>query len=87
MSLFSEKDNNKEPTLLEQYLANPDLDFKDIIGMVCDFLLAGIDTVSCVNWASLYLFFNSIIFLLGNLHNEFSIISRKQSAFSSNDFI
>lgn len=46
MSLFSEKDNNKEPTLLEQYLANPDLDFKDIIGMVCDFLLAGIDTVS-----------------------------------------
>lgn len=55
MSIFSEKDNNKEPTLLEQYLANPDLDFKDIIGMVCDFLLAGIDTVSLIVWALYFL--------------------------------
>lgn len=60
MSLFSEKDNNKEPTLLEQYLANPDLDFKDIIGMVCDFLLAGIDTVSFGDCATLFIIFHYI---------------------------
>ncbi|XP_050306860.1 cytochrome P450 302a1, mitochondrial-like isoform X2 [Anthonomus grandis grandis] len=46
MSLFSETDNNKGQTLLEQYLSCPDLDFKDIIGMICDFLLAGIDTTT-----------------------------------------
>ncbi|CAG9771429.1 unnamed protein product [Ceutorhynchus assimilis] len=45
MSLFSERSNNTQ-TLLEQYLSCPDLDFKDIIGMVCDFLLAGIDTAT-----------------------------------------
>lgn len=46
MSLFSERDTTKDATLLEQYLSCPDLDFKDVIGMICDFLLAGIDTVS-----------------------------------------
>lgn len=45
MSLFSETEGNKPSTLLESYLASPELDFKDIIGMICDFLLAGIDTV------------------------------------------
>lgn len=45
MSLFSERDVSKPLTLLESYLASPELDFKDIIGMICDFLLAGIDTV------------------------------------------
>lgn len=45
MSLFNETDANRPSTLLEGYLASPELDFKDIIGMICDFLLAGIDTV------------------------------------------
>lgn len=45
MSFFNETDVNKPSTLLESYLASPELDFKDIIGMICDFLLAGIDTV------------------------------------------
>lgn len=46
MSLFMENKLEKSKTLLEQYLSSPELDFKDIIGMVCDFLLAGIDTVN-----------------------------------------
>jgi len=33
-------------SLLEQYLASPDLDRKDVIGMMVDMLLAGADTVS-----------------------------------------
>lgn len=45
MSLFMENKPENSKTLLEQYLSSPELDFKDIIGMVCDFLLAGIDTV------------------------------------------
>lgn len=46
MSLFYERDKNDPSTLLETYLSSPELDFKDIIGIICDFLLAGIDTVS-----------------------------------------
>lgn len=46
MSLFDE--TKHQTTLLENYLASPELDFKDIIGMVCDFLLAGIDTVNLI---------------------------------------
>lgn len=45
MSIFHETDRNQPLTLLESYLASPELDFNDIIGMICDFLLAGIDTV------------------------------------------
>lgn len=45
MSLFMENKPELSKTLLEQYLSSPELDFKDIIGMVSDFLLAGIDTV------------------------------------------
>lgn len=46
MSLFDE--TKHQTTLLENYLASPELDFKDIIGMVCDILLAGIDTVNLI---------------------------------------
>lgn len=45
MSLFIEPQKNTTSTLLENYLASPELDFKDVIGVICDFLLAGIDTV------------------------------------------
>lgn len=45
MSLFTEPNRHTTSTLLENYLASPELDFKDVIGVVCDFLLAGIDTV------------------------------------------
>ncbi|KAJ8909504.1 hypothetical protein NQ315_002450 [Exocentrus adspersus] len=44
MTTFNEKEKNAPQTLLETYLSSPELDFKDIIGIVCDFLLAGIDT-------------------------------------------
>lgn len=35
-----------EESLLEIYLKNENLDVKDIVGMACDMLLAGIDTVN-----------------------------------------
>lgn len=36
----------RKQSLLEEYLKNEVLDIKDIVGMACDMLLAGIDTVS-----------------------------------------
>ncbi|CAH0558339.1 unnamed protein product [Brassicogethes aeneus] len=54
MSLFHDRDRNKPLTLLESYLASPELDFKDIIGMACDFILAGIDTTSYTSSFMLY---------------------------------
>ncbi|XP_018324597.2 cytochrome P450 302a1, mitochondrial-like [Agrilus planipennis] len=42
--LFKETKDKKPKTLLEGYLSSPEVDFKDITGMICDFLLAGIDT-------------------------------------------
>lgn len=45
MSLFTESQPSRNLTLLDNYLASPEVDFKDVIGVVCDFLLAGIDTV------------------------------------------
>lgn len=45
MSLFTERQTSTSLSLLENYLASPEVDFKDVIGVVCDFLLAGIDTV------------------------------------------
>lgn len=35
----------KPKTLLEEYLTSNDLDVKDVVTMVSDMLLAGIDTV------------------------------------------
>lgn len=52
MSLFDE--TKHQTTLLENYLASPELDFKDIIGMVCDILLAGIDTTTYTTSFLLY---------------------------------
>lgn len=37
----------RKQSLLEEYLKNEALDIKDIVGMACDMLLAGVDTVSC----------------------------------------
>lgn len=36
----------RKPSLLKEYLKNETLDIKDIVGMACDMLLAGVDTVS-----------------------------------------
>lgn len=35
----------KKSSLLEEYFRNPNIDLADIIGMACDVLLAGSDTV------------------------------------------
>lgn len=53
MTFFNE-DRKKPGSLLESYLSCPDLDFKDIIGVVCDFLLAGVDTTSYTTSFILY---------------------------------
>lgn len=36
---------SQKNSFLDAYLSNPALDKKDIVGMACDMLLAGIDTV------------------------------------------
>ncbi|KAK9686524.1 Cytochrome P450 [Popillia japonica] len=54
MSLFKEREATTSLSLLESYMSSPELDFKDIIGTVCDFLLAGIDTTSYTTSFLLY---------------------------------
>ncbi|KAF7994435.1 hypothetical protein HCN44_003907 [Aphidius gifuensis] len=44
MKKIKENQDDSEKSLLEIYLKNDNLDFKDIVGMACDMLLAGIDT-------------------------------------------
>ena len=36
----------RNKSFLNAYLENPALDIKDVVGMACDMLLAGIDTVN-----------------------------------------
>lgn len=43
--LTSIKTLESKPSLLEEYLRSDETDFKDVIGMTVDTLLAGIDTV------------------------------------------
>lgn len=38
-------ETSKQPSLLGEYLRSDETDFKDVIGMTVDTLLAGIDTV------------------------------------------
>lgn len=35
-------------SLLDDYLLNPRLDLADVVGMACDLLLAGVDTVNLI---------------------------------------
>ena len=51
----SDKKPGESKSLLESYLSNPNLDFKDVVGMSCDMLLAGIDTVSLIIKISIYI--------------------------------
>lgn len=46
IEIMKTRRNTDEHSLLEMYLTNPNLDKKDVIGMACDMLLAGMDTVS-----------------------------------------
>lgn len=46
MHTYEELPYNHPKCLMDIYLRSKDLDFKDIIGISCDFLLAGMDTVS-----------------------------------------
>ncbi|XP_012282602.1 cytochrome P450 302a1, mitochondrial [Orussus abietinus] len=44
----------EKESLLEVYLKNPNLDRKDVVGMACDMLLAGIDTTTYSTAFALY---------------------------------
>ncbi|KAK6631282.1 hypothetical protein RUM44_005808 [Polyplax serrata] len=48
------KVENAEKSLLEMYLTTPEIDFKDVIGMSADMLLAGIDTITYSTSFALY---------------------------------
>ncbi|XP_034943808.1 cytochrome P450 302a1, mitochondrial [Chelonus insularis] len=43
---MKERSNKDNASLLELYLQNGDVDTKDVVGMACDMLLAGIDTTT-----------------------------------------
>lgn len=42
---------SRRRSLLDDYLSNPKLDLYDVVGMACDLLLAGVDTVCIWNEA------------------------------------
>lgn len=50
LELITQRSKNtslcRKQSLLDEYLKNEALDIKDIVGMACDILLAGVDTVS-----------------------------------------
>lgn len=49
ISYFDERNNIQNAqcrrSLLDDYLLNPKLDLADVVGMACDLLITGIDTV------------------------------------------
>ncbi|XP_034244458.1 cytochrome P450 302a1, mitochondrial-like isoform X2 [Thrips palmi] len=49
-----EESENTVPSLLELYLSSPNLDYKDVVGMSVDLLLAGIDTTAYTASFALY---------------------------------
>lgn len=53
-----------DPSLLAFYMRQPDLDMKDIIGMMVDILMAGVDTVSKIQYRILN---SSYIIIILNL--------------------
>nr|UUB32674.1 cytochrome P450 CYP302A1 [Dendroctonus valens] len=79
MSTFSDNDTNQHLTLLQQYFACPDVDIKDIIGMVCDFLLAGIDTTSYTTSFLLYQLGKSPSVQLALFEEVIKLLPEKQS--------
>ncbi|XP_020289408.1 cytochrome P450 302a1, mitochondrial isoform X2 [Pseudomyrmex gracilis] len=48
------KDTSRKQSLLDEYLKNEALDIKDIVGMACDILLAGMDTTTYSMGFALY---------------------------------
>lgn len=55
ISFFDERSNvhtQQRRSLLDEYLTNPKLDLADIVGMACDLLLAGVDTVRTFSFTS-----------------------------------
>ncbi|XP_014221136.1 cytochrome P450 302a1, mitochondrial [Trichogramma pretiosum] len=54
MERMKQENPGERSSLLEIYLKNPNLDKKDVIGMACDMLLAGIDTTAYTSAFLLY---------------------------------
>ncbi|XP_076632594.1 cytochrome P450 302a1, mitochondrial [Colletes latitarsis] len=54
VSLKKDKEARQNKSFLNAYLENPALDIKDVVGMACDMLLAGIDTTTYSTAFTLY---------------------------------
>lgn len=46
LNYFHDDSQKNGKSLLDGYLGNPNLNLQDVVGMACDLLLAGVDTVS-----------------------------------------
>lgn len=57
-----EKLGDTVPSLLELYLTSSNLDYKDVVGMAVDLLLAGIDTVSDLCYSNMNLSIHCLTF-------------------------
>ncbi|XP_063975595.1 cytochrome P450 302a1, mitochondrial isoform X2 [Diachasmimorpha longicaudata] len=51
---MKESGGNEKPSILENYLSNKNVDLKDVVGVACDMLLAGIDTTAYSSAYALY---------------------------------
>ncbi|XP_011307740.1 cytochrome P450 302a1, mitochondrial [Fopius arisanus] len=51
---MKEKGVSEKPSILENYICNPNIDLKDVVGVACDMLLAGIDTTAYTSSYALY---------------------------------
>ncbi|XP_015116287.1 cytochrome P450 302a1, mitochondrial [Diachasma alloeum] len=51
---MKESIGNKKSSILENYLSNRNVDLKDVVGVACDMLLAGIDTTAYSTAYALY---------------------------------
>lgn len=80
ISFFDDRTNSQSEhrrSLLDDYLMNPRLDLPDILGMACDLLLAGVDTVCVSHYHHHHhhCIINNFLFKSDDLLDMFSIIS------------
>ena len=72
-------------SLLEIYLTSAELDSKDVVTMVSDMLLAGIDTVS--KSVTFFVTYILNIFILECIHYELHLVPFGKESFKASSFI
>ena len=75
METKNKLDQEQIKTLLEVYLSTEEIDIKDVVAMVSDMLLAGIDTVSCRDFPSLPKTNDSTCMFAEFVHDVFHLVS------------